>query len=293
MTKRLPTRLCGRPLSAADLETIRREVRLAKPPTRAEVARRVCRALDWTDALGRPKLMSCRVGLLRLHRDGWVELPAPLNGNGNGRGLVKQRVELPTEKPVVGDVRDLSGLHLAAVTDKAASALWNGLVDRYHYLGYKPLPGAQLRYLIRWDGGLLGAIGFGAAAWKVAARDHWIGWDAVTREKRLGRVLNNARFLVLPWVRVPNLASKVLALSARHVPGEFERRYGERPVLLETFVETERFRGTCYRAANWRRLGQTAGRGKLDRHRRRALPVKDIYVYPLADGFRQALGVSS
>ena len=187
----------------------------------------------------------------------------------------------------------LSGLHLAAVADKAASALWNGLVDRYHYLGYKPLPGAQLRYLIRWDGGVLGAIGFGAAAWKVAPRDRWIGWDAATREKRLGRVLNNARFLVLPWVRVPNLASRVLAMSARQLPEAFERCYGVRPVLLETFVETGRFRGACYRAANWCCLGQTAGRGKLDRYKRRALPVKDIYVYPLTGDFRQALGVRS
>ena len=282
---------------------------MANPPIREEVARRVCRALDWTDALGQPKLMSCKVGLLRLHRGGWIELPAPLHGNGNGNGLVKQRIELPTEEPVVGDVRDLSGLHLAEVSDKAASALWNGLVDRYHYLGYKPLPGAQLRYLIRWDGGVLGAIGFGAAAWKVGARDCWIGWDAATREKQLGRLLNNARFLgncsmrcstscihavvILPWVRVPNLASKVLAMSARQLPVAFELRYGVRPVLLETFVETGRFQGTCYRAASWCCLGQTAGRGKLDRYKRRALPVKDIYVHPLTGDFRQALGVCS
>jgi hypothetical protein len=241
MDEGLPSKLCGRGLSAADLETIRRQVREAVPPLRAEVARRVCRALSWSDAVGRPKLMSCRVALLRLHRAGLIELPAPCRGNGNGRGLLRQRVD-------------------------------------------RPLPGAQLRYLIGWERGVLGAIGFGAAAWKVAVRDRWIGWEAATREQHLQRVVNNARFLILPWVRVANLASKVLALAARQVPDEFGERYGVRPVLLETFVEAGRFAGTCY-------LGETTGRGKLDRYKRRALPVKDVYVYPLEKGFRQALGV--
>lgn len=291
MTERLPTRLCGRALSAGDLETIRREVRLADPPLRAEIARRVCRALEWTDALGRPKLMSCRVGLLRLHRAGWIELPPPRGGNGNGQGLSRQRVAWPNEAPVACAVGELSGLHLAPVADKAASALWNGLINRHHYLGYTPLPGAQIRYLIAWDGGVLGALGFGAAAWKVGVRDRWIGWEAATRERHLGQVLNNARFLLLPWVQVANLASKVLALAARQVPGDFQARYGVTPVLLETFVERGRFAGTCYRAANWRHLGQTTGRGKLDRHNRPTLPVKDVYVYPLRADFRRALEV--
>jgi hypothetical protein len=291
MDEGLPSKLCGRGLSAADLETIRRQVQEAVPPLRAEVARRVCRALSWSDAVGRPKLMSCRVALLRLHRAGLIELPAPCRGNGNGRGLLRQRVDWPAEAPVAGAVQNLAGLHLAPVADPMASALWNGLIDRYHYLGYRPLPGAQLRYLIGWERGVLGAIGFGAAAWKVAVRDRWIGWEAATREQHLQRVVNNARFLILPWVRVANLASKVLALAARQVPDEFGERYGVRPVLLETFVEAGRFAGTCYRAANWCYLGETTGRGKLDRYKRRALPVKDVYVYPLEKGFRQALGV--
>ena len=136
-------------------------------------------------------------------------------------------------------------------------------------------------------------MGFGAAAWKVAARDAWIGWDGPTRETHLGRVLNNARFLLLPWVRVRHLASKVLALAARQVGTDFVARYGERVVLLETFVEVPRFAGTCYRAANWRYLGETRGRGKCDVHHRAALARKAVYVYPLAADFRQALGVGS
>ncbi len=292
MGEQIPEKLCGRPLSAADMATIRQEIHLADPPIRAEIARRVCRALAWTNALGQPKLMSCRVGLLRLHRSGLIELPAPTGTNGNGGPLKHEPKEWPEAVPLDGSVGRLSGLRLSPVTDKNRSRLWNGLIDRYHYLGYTPLPGAQVRYLIESDQGLLGALGFGAAAWKVAARDRWIGWEASVREAHLGRVLNNARFLLLPWVRVRNLASKVLALAARQVTDDFAARYGERPVLLETFVEVPRFRATCYRAANWQYLGETAGRGKGDRTHRAVLPHKGVYVHPLRADFRRVLGVA-
>jgi len=287
----IPSRLCGRAFDGADLERIRQAVREADPPLRAEIARRVCQVLDWRDVQGRPKLMSARVGLLRLHRAGLIELPAPTRRNGNGRALVQGPDRWPEPVPVERRVGELSGLRLEAVTDQRVSRLWNGLIDRYHYLGYTPLPGAQLRYLIQWDGGVLGAIGFGAAAWKVAARDRWIGWGRAAREAHLGRVLNNARFLILPWVQVKHLASRVLSLAARRVAEDFPARYGEPLVLLETFVETPRFAGTCYRAANWQSLGETSGRGKLDRHHRAALPRKGVYVYPLRADFRAALGV--
>jgi len=293
MGGQIPEKLCGRPLSAADVETIRREIRLAQPPIRSEIARRVCRALEWTNALGQPKLMSARVGLLRLHRAGIIELPAPTGGNGNGQPLKLGPKQWPLEQPLGGSAGALSGLRLSPVTDKTASRLWNGLIDRYHYLGYTPLPGAQVRYLIESDQGSLGALGFGAAAWKVASRDRWIGWDRAAREAHLERVLNNARFLLLLWIRVKNLASKVLALSALRVGDDFAARYGERPVLLETFVEVPRFSGTCYRAANWRYLGDTQGRGRCDVTHRAALPRKAVYVYPLAADFRRMLGVAA
>lgn len=163
-------KLCGRPLSAADLESIRAAVREADPPQRAEIARRVCTALNWVDVQGRPKLMSCRVGLLRLHRAGLIALPAPRNGNGNGRALQPRCDALPEAATLSGSVQALAGLRLETVVGAADSRLWNALIARWHYLGYMPLSGAQLRYLICWDGGVLGALGFGAAAWKVAAR---------------------------------------------------------------------------------------------------------------------------
>ncbi len=293
MDEQIPEKLCGRPLSVADLEVIREQIRLAEPANRAEIARRVCRALRWTNALGEPKLMSARVGLLRLHRAGLIELPAPRCGNGNGRGLKYPPAQWPQALPLQGRVDALSDVRLSAVRDKAASRLWNGLIDRYHYLGYSPLPGAQMRYLIESDQGLLGALGFGAAAWKVAARDAWIGWDQARREAHLGRVVNNARFLLLPWIRVRHLASKVLGLAARRVGDDFAERYRERPVLLETFVEVARHQGTCYKAANWQYLGETRGRGKCDVAHRAALPRKGIYVYPLRADFRRALGVAA
>ena len=284
-------RVCGRQWSVEDMEQVREEIRRASPPLRSEIARRVCARLEWTDALGRAKLMSARVALLRLHRSGRIELPPPRNGNGNGKGLLRQRIEWPSAQALRGSVSDLGRVDLVAVADRESSALWNGLIDRYHYLGYQPLPGAQLRYLIRWSGGVLGAMGFGAAAWKVAARDEWIGWGREARERHLPRVLNNARFLILPWVRVRNLASRVLSLASRRIAADFETRYGIRPVLLESFVEVPRFQGICYRAANWACVGQTTGRGKCDRTHSARLALKNVYVYPLQSAFRPLLGV--
>ena len=280
---------CGMVFGSAEVALVRRLIAQAQPCTRAEIARRVCAALDWTDARGRAKLMSCRVALLRLHRAGVIALPAPTRRNGNGKALSRE-VALPEAQPLMGSVEQLGALELEWVCGRERSALWNRLIERYHYLGYTPLPGAQLRYLVHGAPGVLGAIGFAAAAWKVAARDRWIGWDARARERGLAQVLNNARFLVLPWVSVRNLASKVLALAARQVRVDFPRAYGIEPVLLETFVEVGRFAGTCYRAANWVELGRTTGRGKCDRHHRATRPVKAVYVQALRHDFRRRLG---
>jgi hypothetical protein len=245
MTLTKPIKVSGKMFGHEEIERIKTIITRTQPALRTEIARRVCEAFNWRNEQGELKAMSCRVALLRLHREGRIALPAPRNGNGNAKPLSKQQPCLPKPKPLLCSVEELSDLELAGVQSKTDSALWNGLIDRYHYLGYKPLPGAQLRYLIRSREGVLGALGWGAAAWKVAPRDQWLGWSAWQREAHLMKILNNARFLILPWIRCRNLASKVLALSECRVVEDFEQRYGVRPVLLETFVEKDRFAGTC------------------------------------------------
>ena len=171
----------------------------------------------------------------------------------------------------------------------AVARLWNEYIARYHYLGYTPLSGSQMRYEI-FSGDLrVALISFGASAWKLAAREQFIGWNEAQRRRNLQLVINNARFLVLPWIQSKGLASKVLSLIARQLPYDWQQRYGYRPVLLETFVETPRHRGICYKAANWTLAGQTTGRGKLDVTHQCAVPVKDIWLYPLSRHFRAFL----
>ncbi|MFP4028477.1 MAG: Druantia anti-phage system protein DruA, partial [Candidatus Brocadiia bacterium] len=173
------------------------------------------------------------------------------------------------------------------------SGLWNELIERYHYLGYNPLPGAQMRYLVHSGAEhgqrLLAALGFGAAAWKVAPRDEYIGWTHSQRKANLPLITNNARFLILPWVRSHNLASRILSTVSKRLSSDWQERYGQKPVLLETFVEKQRFEGTCYKAANWVEVGETKGRGKLDSEHKNAVPIKKIFLYPLTQDFRQAL----
>lgn len=285
-------RYCGRDFSPAELDLIRSIIaRAQEHPTREAIARAVCQSLAWVKPDGGPKLVSARVALLRMHRNGTVDLPPPLHGNGNGHCHPQPTPATDPGPLLTGTRRDLGTLALHRVACRNDSRLWNELIERYHYLGYTPLPGAQIRYLIRNESRLLGAIGMGAAAWKVAPRDWFIGWTPTQREQRLHLVINQARFLILPWVQVKNLASSVLGLLSTQVASDWEEHYAYRPVLMETFVEHNRFRGTCYRAANWICVGQTQGRGKLDIHKLKDKPIKDVFLFPLERNFRNFLTV--
>lgn len=281
-------RYCGRVFSAEELKTIRELVAADASKTRAELAREVCDRFDWRRPDGSRKDMSCRLAMLRMHRAGLIELPAPRRTNANGKR--KPRLTSASDpQPVISlTAGQLGEIEFRQVQGRKESALWNELIERHHYLGYEALPGAQIRYFVFGRSQMLAVLGFGAAAWKVAPRDHFIGWTHEQRLANLSLVVNNARYLILPWVRSHNLASRVLARVAKRLPRDWELRYGYRPVLLETFVE-ERFRGTCYRAANWIGVGRTQGRGKLDRRRLYGLPVKRIFVFPLCRSFRQQL----
>jgi len=281
------TRYCGRDFSFEELEEIRTLIANNPEFTRAKLSREVCRMFQWLKPDGKLKDMSCRVAMLRMEKDGLILLPAPTNVKKSVK-KIKFTTSTDPQRMVVCTVNHLPKLHLQLVT-KATSALWNEYIDRYHYLGYTPLPGAQLRYFIRAGEQIVALTGFGAAAWQTAPRDRFVGWNHDQRKKNLHLIVNNARFLILPWVQSKNLASKILSLTTRHLPDDWEARYKVRPVLMETFVQKDRFAGTCYRAANWILCGETKGRGKLGVAGKISVPIKDVWVYPLEKRFKYLL----
>ena len=286
-------RYSGRDFSPAEIRYMRRLIEGDPGLCRAELSRRVCDDLEWLRPDGRRKDMSCRVAMLAMHRDGLIRLPEPRHKNGNGNRQPEITERTAPRDPVEAPAGQLGQLQCEPVSAGNHSGLWNELIERYHYLGYNPLPGAQMRYLVRsgheHGNRLLAALGFGAAAWKVAPRDDYIGWTHAQRKANLPLVTNNARFLILPWVRSHNLASRILSTIAKRLCSDWQKRYGQEPVLLETFVEKQRFEGTCYKAANWVEVGETQGRGKLDTEHKNALPIKKIFLYPLQKDFRQTL----
>lgn len=283
-------RYCGRSFSPADMDSIRRLIQDHPQASRKELSRLVCRHLRWITPQDRIKDMSCRVAMLRMQEDGLLALPPARHGNTNHYRSPRLTMASQPQFPIARAAGELCPLRWRVITSSKDASLWNELIHRYHYLGYKTLPGAQIRYLVySAQEELLAALGFGAAAWKVAPRDQWIGWTPTERSQGLQSIVNNARFLILPWVTSKNLASHILAQVAKRLAKDWLHRYGYAPVLLETFVDQERFRGTCYKAANWIHVGHTQGRGKLDRTHQHPLPVKDIFLYPLQKDFRQAL----
>jgi len=280
-------RYCGRDFSDHEIAEIRRLIAEDPSRTRADLSRLTCRALDWYKADGGLKEMSARVAMLRMQADALIELPAPRCPRPQSRIRFTPATE--PAPPLRVPVHALPPLQLQTVTQRTDSRLWNEYIHRYHYLGYHPLPGAQLRYFVTTGQQRLALIGFGASAWQCAPRDRHIGWSHAQRQRNLHLIINNARFLILPWIQSKNLASKILALTARRIPDDWQRRYGYRPVLMETFVEKERFTGTCYKAANWRYMGQTQGRGKLGPSGKQSVPIKDLWLFPLESQFRHLL----
>jgi hypothetical protein len=280
-------RYCGRYFEPTEIDLIRGLLMTPKI-NRARLSREVCERLNWRRENGKLKDMSCRVALLRMQADGLFTLPPPRNPKPvtyRSYPDIEQAVLEPVSVPGI----ELDTLSVDLVLTKADSLLWNAYIERHHYLGHQLMPGAQLRYFVRAAGHIVAALGFGASAWKVKPRDQLIGWTADQRQQNLRLVVNNARFLILPWIHCKNLASRILALVSRRLPADWYVRYAYRPVLLETFVEKPRFAGTCYKAANWQHLGDTQGRGKLDTLHRHAQPIKSVWIYPLADNFQRHL----
>jgi hypothetical protein len=279
---------CGRTFTDTELELILALIAADPPHSRYRLSREVCERLAWRRPDGGLKDMSCRVALLRMQADGLIRLP-PAQRAKPSAFRVPPEIEHAIGEPWLMAPVDLARLSVEPLRTKRDSLLWNAYIERHHYLGHELIPGAQLRYFVRCAAEILALLSFGASAWKIKPRDEFIGWNEQQRRSMLHLIVNNARFLILPWINCRNLASRVLALNSRRLPNDWHARYGYRPVLLETFVEKPRFAGTCYKAANWLYLGDTQGRGKLDTWHRRGAPVKSIWVHPLTRDFRRHL----
>jgi hypothetical protein len=279
---------CGRDFTSGEIDLIRELLAASPPLSRYRLSLEVCERLHWRRADGGLKDMSCRVALLKMQADALFTLPPPRKAKPVAYRThpdIERAVLAPQIPPTV----DLARLDVQLVVKKGDSLLWNAYIERHHYLGHQLLPGAQLRYFVRAAGHIVAALGFGASAWKTKPRDTSIGWNAEQRRRGLHLIVNNARFLILPWINCRNLASRILALVSRRLAQDWYARYAYRPVLLETFVEKPRFAGTCYKAANWQYLGDTQGRGKLDTLHRNAQPIKSIWIFPLVSNFRRHL----
>ena len=283
-------RYCGRNFTLNEIKIIRKIISQDPTRTRSKISKLVCRTLQWFKPDGGLKDMSCRVAMLRMHEDGLISLPPALKTVPPNRGCrIQYTQDTAPGKSFTEPVSKLQYLKMSLVSSKNQSRIWNEYIHRYHYLGYKTLPGAQLRYFVYSDNSIIALLGFGAAAWKVAPRDQFIGWSPQQRQQKLHLIVNNARFLILPWVHSKNLASKILSMASKQLPKHWLQIYNYQPVLLETFVQIDRFEGTCYKAANWVYVGKTKGRGKLDRLNIASLPQKTVWLYPLRKDFKQLL----
>lgn len=284
--------VCGQHFTQDILERIRSTVASQADMSRRALSLLVCEWLNWIAPNGKPKEMSCRKALLQLNRQGLVPLPSGFQRPGCGIKKERCKPAVPDIPSVCCSLQELGEVELIKINSRYSkhSHHWNALMDKYHYLGAGPLCGAQMRYLINSPVyGYLGALAFSGAAWRLAVRDRWIGWSDERRGRHLSKIICNSRFLILPQVKVNNLASHVLSMCARRIRRDWQARYGFAPVLMESFVDQERFAGTCYRAANWCLLGSTSGRGRQDRDRSRSVSRKDVYVLPLRKGAQEIL----
>jgi hypothetical protein len=282
-------RYCGRNFSDQEIALIR-QLRNENPHlNRSQLSKMVCEELKWFKINGGLKEMSCRVALIRMQADGLIQLPLPTQRAPCSRVRINFTSDTDIGEDILDPVHLLGSIRITRVIGSKALSLWREYIERYHYLKYTQLSGAQIRYFIYENNRLVALISFSAAAWKTAPRDQFIGWGSEKREKNLHYIINNSRFLILPWVRSANLASKILSMVAKQLPQEWFDIYGYRPVLFETFVDSKRFTGGCYKAANWIYVGETKGRGKLDRHTKANLPIKSIWLYRLCKNFKKIL----
>ena len=291
MTGAIECRYYGRDFTADEMALLRALIAADPQPTRAALSREFCRRIGWFKPDGGLKDMMAKVTMLAMHRDGVITLPPPRGRQGRPKPIVFGPDTEPPLFPPPTTLDEVRPLEMRIVVrGTREGSLWNEFVARYHYLGYKPLVGAQMRYAVRdRNGWPVAMLGFSTAAWKLAPRDNFIGWTPQLHEKNLPLVVDNPRFLILPWIEIPNLGSHILAIVRRRLPEDWTERYNTTPVLIETFVETPRYTGAVYRASGWIPVGTTQGRGRYDRHTKRAQPKKDIWLRPLRKDWKRTL----
>ena len=280
----------GRDISKSDIAVVRQIIAACPDASRRFISKEVCRTWDWRQANGTLKDMVCRSLLLLLQSKGLIELPAPKCKLPNPLANRKKPIRVAVDQtPIECTIDELSPIHLKQVRRTRFEKLFNSLISEHHYLGYTQPVGEHLKYMAFAGDRPIACLAWSSAPWYIGARDRFIGWSPETRQNNLHLIINNTRFLVLPWVRVPHLASHLLALSRRRVSVDWQSVYNHPVFLLETFVDTKRFQGTCYKADNWIYVGKTTGRGKLSTSTKPTLSKKAIYLYPLKKNFRKTL----
>ena len=275
------------------IERINAIVSTEKGLTRSALSRIVCEWLDWRSPNGQFKEVTCRKALLQLQKNKLIQLPAAKEIANFAKKGKESHIELPDFPKISVALPEMGKIKISPVTNSRTEQAqqWNAIMDRFHYLGKGPLCGAQIRYIVTSSVyGIVGGLSFSAAAWQLKARDLFIGWDRKSRKGELKKVVGNSRFLLLPTIQVKNLASHVLSLAVKRLSNDWLERYNYAPALLETFVDSEYYSGTCYKAANWLYVGNTSGRGRQDSSNKKALSSKYIYLYPLTNDWRKILG---
>lgn len=287
----LPTTLQGRPFGPEQLRQVQVLIRQNGGWSRYQLSRELAALWNWRTPQGQLKDMAARTLLLKLQEQGWIELPARRmkSPTRSGRPPAAGGPALE-ESPVECALKELVPLQLHEVSQpeqRQTRLRLEASLHRYHYLGYRSRVGQNVQYWVcDKQARPLACVVFGAPAWQCAVRDQWIGWSASERTRQLGLIVNNTRFLIFSWVRVPHLASHILSQTSRRIRQDWQAKYGQPVWLLETFVDRQRFAGTCYRAANWLCLGQTKGRGRQGPAGRLSTTIKDVYVWPLHCDFR-------
>ena len=283
----------GRVINHQDIATIRKIIAKYPDSSRRFISQELCRTWNWRQTNGVLKDMVCRSLLILLESKGLIKQPPPKCKLPNPLANRKKPAKIDVDKsPLECSLKNLFPIKLEQVRRTVSEKVFNSLVCEYHYLGYTQPVGEHFKYLAFSSGRPIACLAWGSAPWYIGARDKFIGWPKEVRQKNLHLIANNIRFLILPWVKVPCLASYLLALNRRCLSKDWERLYHHPVYLIETFVDTKRYQGTCYQADNWIRVGETTGRGKLSKSNKAVLSIKDVYVYPLNRNFKQELSLT-